>query len=439
MACVVQWRHSGAVGTIHNFEKMFIERMTARGYEREFVESCFNQIRGFGEYGFPESHAASFANLVYVSCWMKCYYPDVFAAALLNSQPMGFYAPAQIVRDAREHGVEVRPVDVNFSDWDCTLENDPAPRGVLQMRHASMNGHIRTTHAMRLGFRQISGLSEDHALRIEIGARARLRLGARSVAAHAAAALRAGAARQCGCVRLARPLAPRCLVGGARAAARRRQGRSAAVPPRRHAGARAGHRSAADAARRAGGRGLSPPASLAQGAPRLVPAWRARPPRHPRHELLPGIRNGERVTVAGLVLVRQRPGTAKGVIFMTLEDETGIANTIVWARAFETYRPVVIGARLVAVTGPLQSASGVIHVVMEHIEDLTPLLRRLSDDHECVGRCAHADEARRPPVERHRHPRAGDSLVTALKEAPALVDELTAATARVMPKGRNFH
>ena len=155
------------VGTIQNFETMFNQRMTARGYEREFVESCFNQIRGFGEYGFPESHAASFANLVYVSCWMKCYYPDVFAAALLNSQPMGFYAPAQIVRDAREHGVEVRPVDVNLSDWDCTLENDPAPRGVLQMRHASMNGHIRTTHAMRLGFRQISGLSEDHALRIE--------------------------------------------------------------------------------------------------------------------------------------------------------------------------------------------------------------------------------------------------------------------------------
>ena len=130
------------------------------------------------------------------------------------------------------------------------------------------------------------------------------------------------------------------------------------------------------------------------------------------------IRNGERVTVAGLVLVRQRPGTAKGVIFMTLEDETGIANTIVWARAFETFRPIVIGARLVAVTGPLQSASGVIHVVMEHIEDLTPLLRRLSDAHGCVDALAHADEARRPPVERHRHPRAGDSLVTLLKEAP---------------------
>ena len=157
-----------------------------------------------------------------------------------------------------------------------------------------------------------------------------------------------------------------------------------------------------------------------------------------RHELLPGIRTGERVTVAGLVLVRQRPGTAKGVIFMTLEDETGIANTIVWPRAFETFRPVVIGARLVAVTGPLQSASGVIHVVVEHIEDLTPLLRRLSDEHGCVDALAHADEARRPLVERHRHPRAGDSLVTALKEARAS-GELAAQTARVMPKGRNFH
>jgi DNA polymerase III alpha subunit len=156
-----------------------------------------------------------------------------------------------------------------------------------------------------------------------------------------------------------------------------------------------------------------------------------------RHEMLPGIRSGERVTVAGLVLVRQRPGTAKGVIFMTLEDETGIANTIVWARAFETYRPVVIGARLVAVTGPLQSASGVIHVVMEHIEDLTPLLRRLSDD-EFINALARADEARRPPIERHRHPRNGDSLVTLFRESPAGGDG-AAQTARVMPKGRNFH
>src|SRR5205807_2269925 len=157
-----------------------------------------------------------------------------------------------------------------------------------------------------------------------------------------------------------------------------------------------------------------------------------------RHDQLPNIPNGRRVTIAGLVLVRQRPGTAKGVIFMTLEDETGIANTIVWQRMFETFRPIVIGARLVAVTGPLQNASGVIHVVMERIEDLTPLLRRLSDEHDSVDIRAHADQTRRPIIERHRHPRAGDSLVTLLKEAPEL-DELAAQTAEVMPKGRNFH
>ena len=128
------------------------------------------------------------------------------------------------------------------------------------------------------------------------------------------------------------------------------------------------------------------------------------------------------MTVAGLVLVRQRPGTAKGVIFMTLEDETGIANTIVWRAVFEAFRPVVLGARLIAVTGQLQNASGVIHVVAEQIEDLTPLLRRLSDEHGCVDALAPADEVRRPVVERHRHPRAGDSLVTLFKEAPGLAE-----------------
>src|SRR5205085_4461 len=189
-------------GTIQYFEEKFVKGMVARGYDPAFAENCFSQIRGFGEYGFPESHAASFANLVYVSCWMKCYYPDVFAAALLNSQPMGFYAPAQIVRDAREHGVDVRPIDVNHSDWDCTLEllsqsvipgpsEARSPESItmnrdygfraqpvglsrndggeirIHPRHASMQHDIRTTHALRLGLRQISGFSEEHGLRIE--------------------------------------------------------------------------------------------------------------------------------------------------------------------------------------------------------------------------------------------------------------------------------
>ena len=143
--------------------------MSNRGYDREFAARCFDQIKGFGEYGFPESHAASFAILVYASAWIKCRYPDVFAAALLNSQPMGFYAPAQIVRDAQEHGVEVRPVDVNLSDWDCVAGAMArrARRARSITRHASMRDDIRTTHALRLGFRQISGFSEDDGKTIE--------------------------------------------------------------------------------------------------------------------------------------------------------------------------------------------------------------------------------------------------------------------------------
>src|SRR5262245_14881822 len=155
------------VGTIDRFRGEFVHGMTARGYPHDFAARCFRQIEGFGEYGFPESHAASFALLVYDSAWIKCRYPDVFAAALLNSQPMGFYAPAQIVRDAQEHGVEVRPVDVNCSDWDCSLEPGPIAAQHLHPRHASMQGDVRTTHAVRLGLRQVSGLSQAHALTIE--------------------------------------------------------------------------------------------------------------------------------------------------------------------------------------------------------------------------------------------------------------------------------
>ena len=153
-------------GTIATFRRKMIEGMVARNYPREFAERCFSQIDGFGEYGFPESHAASFALLVYASAWLKCRYPDVFAAALLNSQPMGFYAPAQIVRDVREHGVEVRPIDINHSDWDATLEPGPLPAQRMHALHSNMAADMRCTHAVRLGFRQIKGLSEQDARRI---------------------------------------------------------------------------------------------------------------------------------------------------------------------------------------------------------------------------------------------------------------------------------
>ena len=439
------------VGTIKFFHEKFINGMVMRGYDAAFAARCFSQIQGFGEYGFPESHAASFANLVYASCWMKCYYPDVFAAALLNSQPMGFYAPAQIVRDAREHGVEARPVDVNFSDWDCTLEklSSPLPPqsggegsrmgGKIHPRHASMQSDIRTTHAMRLGFRQISGLSEDHAKRIE-----------------------SSRGRGFDSVRdlwLRTRLPPSVLERLANADAFGSLGlsrRDALWAVR--ALQRAGDKDDLPLFRRVAMPELEPDIDLPPMPPgeQVVEDYRhlhLSLKQHPvsflrseldrrgilRHELLPNIKSGKRVTVVGLVLVRQRPGTAKGVIFMTLEDETGIANTIVWQRMFETYRPQVIGARLVAVTGPLQSASGVIHVVMEHIEDLTPLLRRLSEEHGCVDIRAHADQARRPIIERHRHPRAGDSLVTLLTERPDHSSTSAADIARVIPKGRNFH
>ena len=175
------------VGTIHSFETKFVEGMVARGYERDFAQRCFDQIKGFGDYGFPESHAASFANLVYASAWMKCRYPDVFAAALLNAQPMGFYASAQIVRDAAEHGVEVRAPDINASYWDCTLEERcAAARDRLHARHAEMKDAVHSNRALRLGLRQISGFSEDDGKRIEDDARRGFRFHPRSLAAHGA-------------------------------------------------------------------------------------------------------------------------------------------------------------------------------------------------------------------------------------------------------------
>jgi error-prone DNA polymerase len=429
------------VGTIKHFEKKFVDGMSNRGYDRAFAVRCFDQIKGFGEYGFPESHAASFAILVYVSAWIKCRYPDVFAAALLNSQPMGFYASAQLVRDAQEHGVEVRPVDVNLSDWDCNLEKEPKPSGDLHPRHASMRDDILSTNALRLGFRQISGFSEHDGKIIEsvrgagfdsirdLWLRTRLKPSALERLAEA------DAFRSLGLDRREALWAVRAL---------QRSGdkddlplfarvKMAEIEPDAHL----------------------PPMRLGEQVIEDYRHLHLSLKAHPvsflrgeldrrgivRHEQLAGMASDQRVTVAGLVLVRQRPGTAKGVIFMTLEDETAIANTIVWQRVFETYRPVVLGSRLISVTGTLQNASGVIHVVAEHMEDLSPLLRRLSEDTALVETVARADAVKRPVLERHRHPRAGDAFVLSLRDRPALPETFGHADhpATVMPKGRNFH
>jgi error-prone DNA polymerase len=446
------------VGTIKRFEQKFIDGMSQRGYDREFAARCFDQIKGFGEYGFPESHAASFAILVYVSAWVKCYYPEVFAAALLNSQPMGFYASAQIVRDAQEHGVEARPVDVNLSDWDCSLETGPRAAERLHPRHTSMREDIRTEYALRLGFREISGFSEDDAKTIEsvrgrgfdsvrdLWLRTRLRPAALEKLAEA------DAFRSLGLNRRDALWAVRALQ-------------------------RSGDKDDLPLFKRVAMPELEPDAAL----PPMLPGEHViedyRPlhlslKAHPvsflradleargivRHELLADMRPGQCVTVAGLVLVRQRPGTGNA-IFMTLEDETGIANTILWPRVFEHFRPIVLGARLISVTGELQNEKGVIHIVARAFEDLTPLLRRLSEHGHQIDPTAPTDETKRPvqgswrhprkplmPVDaasaddRFRHPRTGDSFVRMAKEKSALLEQAAVApVAKVLPKGRNFH
>src|ERR1700674_1560152 len=389
------------VGTIDSFRNKFIEGMTSRGYARDFAERCFSQIEGFGEYGFPESHAASFANLVYASAWIKCRYPDVFACALLNSLPMGFYAAAQLVRDAEEHGVEIRPVDINFSTWDSLLEKGAPQWDRLSPRHASMRQDIRTGRAVRLGLRKVVGFKEDDGKRIEgvrgagfdsirdLWLRAGLSPSALERLAHG------GAFRSLGLSRRQALWVVRGL---------RRAGDKDDLPLLARAGTAAPEAEVALPQMRLGEEVVEDYRSLELSLKaHPVSFLRVDLERRGilRHENLAAIRSGRVVTVAGLVLVRQRPGSANGVIFMTLEDETGIANTIVWPPVFETFRPVVLGARLVSVTGRLQNEYGVIHVVADRIDDLTPLLRQLAAPADPVG----------PLV----------------------------STAAVMPKGRNFH
>ncbi|MFN3720390.1 MAG: error-prone DNA polymerase [Rhizobium rhizophilum] len=440
-------------GQVSSFQKRMIEGMVERNYDPEFAARCFSQIEGFGEYGFPESHAASFALLVYVSCWFKAFYPDIFCAAILNSQPMGFYAPGQLVRDAREHGVEIRPVDVNHSVWDCTLEGDEQGQSAFDAtriapRHRSMTGVIKSRHAVRLGFRQIKGISESEmAILVErrgagydsvrdLWLRTRLSraviekladadcfssLGLnRRDALWAAQALDAGAAVEVLPLFLAlagkdmqqeaEVALPRMLPGEEVLSDYRTLSFSLKAHPLsflREAMHRAGLKSAAD---------------------------------------LENLSHGAKVEIAGLVLVRQRPGSAKGVIFMTLEDETGTTNAIVWPKTFERYRPVVMGARLVALRGRLQKAHGVIHVVADHLVDASARLGLLLEDLKTFDTLAHADEVRRPGIDARQAKHEKQARTMPIKPPPALPTAAPppghprrSAMAELMPKGRNFH
>jgi error-prone DNA polymerase len=381
-------------GDIHLFRDKFVAGMVARGYERDFAVRCFGQIEGFGTYGFPESHAASFALLVYVSAWIKCFYPEVFACALLNSQPMGFYAPAQIVRDAREHGVELRPVDVNFSQWDCTLEAnlhpDPPLPG-LDPRIAREGREGAGGFALRLGLRQVKGLAGADAERL-VAARGpgyadphdlwrRSRLGS-------AALERLAEADAFGSLGLDRRRALWTLKGLDPAPLP-----LFALHPNPPPLPGEGKEGMRDADSDDQAAALLPEMSLGEHVVEDYASMGLSLKRHPlaflRAELvregrvtaadLARLPQESRVSIAGLVLIRQRPGSANGVVFVTIEDETGVANLIVWPQTLERFRRAVLGASLIACAGRLQREEGVIHVVAERLEDLSRRLNTLRD------------------------------------------------------------
>ncbi len=427
-------------GTIHTLEDKMVSRMVARGYTTDFAQRCFNQIKGFGDYGFPESHAASFALLVYVSSWLKCHYPAVFAAALLNSQPMGFYAPAQIVRDAREHGVTAREADVNHSNWDATLEPDD-----------------KGGWALRLGLRQIDGLREDEVVRV--------------MEARGASGIRHQASDRAPDARCPMPDAPFTSPSDLRARAR------IAVTTLERLATADAFRSMALDRRQALWEVRALPASLplplfhwadaaemghdaAVALPEMplsehvvndYQTLRLSLKAHPMSFLrgqfrrdgvaasadLRQLPNGVRVSIAGVILVRQRPGTAKGVVFMTLEDETGVANAVVWPQVLERYRKVVMGARLVLIRGRMQRHDNIIHLIAEHLEDRSSWLMRLAEDAPMMPvPIANADEVLRPEPGTARRPQPDDANP---RYGPRYAIRTHPRNVRILPKSRDFH
>jgi error-prone DNA polymerase len=376
------------MGTIGSFKDKFTNGMLSNGYSLEVAERCFGQIEGFAEYGFPESHAAAFAMLVYVSAWLKRHHPAVFACALLNSQPMGFYAPAQIVRDAREHQVEVRPISVNHSEWDNTLER-------------RMDGAL----ALQLGFRQIKGFREEDASWI-VAARGNGYSDPEGVW------LRAGVA-PASLERLAEADAF-CNMGLTR--------RDALW----HVKAIRGPRPLPLFNDPIEGEGIIEPSvslptmTLGEEVVEDYVAMRMSLRAHPMELLRPSITGLtphaeltsaplQRISVCGLVITRQRPGTASGVIFLTLEDETGVSNIVVWPKVYEQYRRVVMGGRLLRVNGYLQREGIVTHLIAQHIEDLSNRLTDLGHPmDEMIGQTLpQADDTPRPRKNpaRAMHPR----------------------------------
>jgi error-prone DNA polymerase len=355
-------------GGISKFGEKLISRMVERGYTQEFAERTFGQLEGFGSYGFPESHAASFALIAYASSWMKCWHPDVFCAALLNSQPMAFYAPAQIVRDAREHGVEVRPVCVNASRWDCTLEPGAGDRWL----------------AVRLGMRMVRGLANDHAAGI-IAARgdeafvsvndlwtwAGVPASSLVQLAEADAFLPSlGLGRRQALWDL-KPLRDEPLPLFAEASRREPQ----TVPEMQEP-------AVALRAMTAGG-------EVVEDYTHVGLTLRDHPVSFLREELSArrivtchnamAAKDGKWLETAGMVLVRQRPGSAKGVMFITIEDETGIVNLVIWPTLYERQRRIILSAGMMAVKGRIQREGEVVHLLAHQLTDLSAELGSVGD------------------------------------------------------------
>jgi error-prone DNA polymerase len=455
-------------GTIDRLREKMVGRMTARGYPADFAERCFNQIKGFGEYGFPESHAASFAHLVYVSAWIKCHYPAVFAAALLNSQPMGFYAPAQIVRCAREHGVEAREVDVNHSLWDCTLE--PVSE---------------ENFALRLGLRQIDGFREADAqtlvsVRDGVAAEKNPHLFAPPPPSLSSPGLTGRSSNHAIHENEDRWLLDACFRGHDKKEAGKTVYRDVRDLWRRSGLKRLERLAAADAFRSLGldrrealweVRGLPKEAPLplfdqadasergaeAKAALPIMPlsehvvndyrtlrlSLKAHPMSFLRARFLgerilacadvKKMRDGAWVAVAGVVLVRQRPGSAEGVVFMTMEDETGVANVVIWPKVLERERKVVMAARLVVVHGRIQRHEDIIHIVAARLEDRSLWLRLLDDEGESLSLpIAHGDHVKHA---------GGEDTRERIRERghPRWHPRRHPRAERIIPKSRDFH
>jgi error-prone DNA polymerase len=380
-------------GIIHEFGLRLVEGMVARGYERDFAERCFKQIEGFGEYGFPESHAASFALLVYVSAWLKHHYPAAFCAALINSQPMGFYAPAQLVAEAKRQGVTALPVCINASDAEADLED--------------IGSEAAPQIGLRLGFNQITGLLKADAEALVEARHSNLQGGGGAFDSVADCAARSGvgvatlerlaradAFAALGLTRRQALWAVRALAPESKAATLPLfdgQGVSPAVAEDEHAALPAlppGMEVLEDYASLRLSLKNHPMAFLRDG---LAAAGTDVQPL----SILDDAPNGKRMTIAGLVICRQRPGSAKGVVFLTLEDESGNGNIVVWPDRFERYRRITIGARLMRIEGRVQRSGIVVHLVAERMHDISASLLQLTAQHG-MDSTAHLPKVLRP-------------------------------------------